>query len=155
VQKYTDWAIKDGEVDHIWSQLPLFKIVTWTVNVHASAGEREMIQKLGDLNEQWYEALEIEAAEERKDGVVPEVPTLYGVTASHSVLAFVSYAPPTEEREQPQLRLIAMFDFGKEGYDVWNSLAVAIFVTHCRNRMMQLKECLPEPQLLEEEDPDL
>ncbi|KAH7088881.1 hypothetical protein FB567DRAFT_467667 [Paraphoma chrysanthemicola] len=155
VQKYTDWAMKDGRVDHIWPELPLFKIVTWTVNVHASVGEREMIQKLGDLYDQWYDALQIDAAEESGDRVVPEVPTLYGVTASHSVLAFVSYAPPTEEKEQPQLRLIAMFDFGKEGYDVWNSLAVAIFVTHCRNRMMQLQECLPAPELANEEDPDL
>ncbi|KAF2032692.1 hypothetical protein EK21DRAFT_109759 [Setomelanomma holmii] len=155
VQKYTHWAMKDGGVDSIWSQLPLFKIVTWSVNVHASVGEREMIQKLGELYDQWYDALDIKAAEERKDSVIPEVPTLYGVTASHTVLAFVSYAPPTEDKGQPQLRLIAMFDFGQEGYDVWNSLAVAIFITHCRNRMMQLRECLPEPEPLLEEDPDL
>lgn len=89
------------------------------------------------------------------DMVVPEVPTLYGVTASHTVMAFVSYAPSTEDKEVPQLRLIAMFDFGKEGYDVWHALAVAIFITHCRNRMMQLKEVLPQPELPAEDDPDL
>lgn len=70
-------------------------------------------------------------------------------------MAFVSYTPAKEERDQPQLRLIAMFDFNKEGYDVWNSLAIAIFVIHCRNRMMQLRECVPEPEIMTEEDPDL
>jgi hypothetical protein len=114
-----------------------------------------MLEKLGRLHELWHDALQIDEAEQRGDSVVPEVPTLYGITASHSVMAFVSYAPADRERDQPQLRLIAMFDFSKEGYDVWNSLAIAIFVIHCRNRMMQLSECLSEPEVLLEEDPDL
>ncbi|CAO2654788.1 Nn.00g115210.m01.CDS01 [Neocucurbitaria sp. VM-36] len=155
VQKYTKWAMKDGEIDHIWPELPLFEIVTWGLNVHSSDGEKRMIEKLSNLHARWREALQAQTAEGRLMSAVPEVPTLHGVTASHTVMAFVSYAPPTEENEQPQLRLIAMFDFGKEGYDVWNSLAIAIFVVHCRNRMMQLKECLPEPELSTEEDPDI
>jgi hypothetical protein len=155
IQKYAAWAMKDGEVDHLWSQLPLFKTVTWPKTVHSAVGEQKMLQELGDLHDQWYDVLQIQEAEERMDMVVPEVPTLYGVTASHTVMAFVSYAPSTEDKEVPQLRLIAMFDFGKEGYDVWHALAVAIFITHCRNRMMQLKEVLPEPELPAEDDPDL
>ncbi|KAH7398302.1 hypothetical protein BKA66DRAFT_407780 [Pyrenochaeta sp. MPI-SDFR-AT-0127] len=155
VQKYTKWAMKDGDVEHLWANLPLFETVTWATNVHASEGERKMIQKLGDLHARWQDAIHIESPEGQRAPLSPEVPTLYGVTASHTVMAFVSYAPPTEEQEQAQLRLIAMFDFGKEGYDVWNSLAVAIFVIHCRNRMIQLKECLSEPDLSTEEDPDL
>jgi hypothetical protein len=147
--------MKDGEVDHIWPDLPLFEIVTWPKTVHSSVGERAMLQKLGDLHDRWYETLEAQKAEDQFHGVVPEVPTLYGVTASHTVMAFVSYAPPTNEQEKPQLRLIAMFDFGIEGYDVWHALAVAIFIAHCRNRMMQLKDILPEPEHLSEEDPDL
>lgn len=145
--------MKDGGVDHLWHDLPLFEIVTWSLKVDVSLGEAKMLRKLQRLYGQWQEALEEQARLDQTTSV--EVPTLYGVTASHTVMAFVSYAPPTEENEQPQLRLIAMFDFGKEGYDVWNSLAVAIFVIHCRNRMTQLKECLPEPLCSLAEDPDL
>ncbi|KAF1839495.1 hypothetical protein BDW02DRAFT_155077 [Decorospora gaudefroyi] len=156
VKKYARWAMKDGQVDHLWAQLPLFQTVTFSRHVHPSVGEQRMIEKLGHLYELWHEALQIDEAQDRGDSVVPEVPTLYGITASHSVLAFVSYAPPTEEKDVPQLRLIAMFDFQKEGYDVWNSIAIAIFVVHCRNRMVQLKDCLPDPQLsTESDDPDL
>ncbi|KNG47061.1 hypothetical protein DDE82_001181 [Stemphylium lycopersici] len=155
VMSYTKWAMKDGRVDHIWSRLPLFQTVTFSRHVHPSVGEEKMIEKLGRLHELWHAALQIDEAEQRGDSVVPEVPTLYGITASHSVMAFVSYAPANEEREQPQLRLIAMFDFSKEGYDVWNSLAIAIFVIHCRNRMMQLSECLSDSETSTEEDPDL
>jgi hypothetical protein len=147
--------MKDGRVDHLWPYLPLFQTVTFSRHAHPSVGEAKMIEKLGKLHGLWHEALQIDQAEERGRSVIPEVPTLYGIIASHSVLAFVSYAPPDEEKETPQLRLIAMFDFHKEGYDVWNSLAIAIFVIHCRNRMVQLKECLPEPDVCEREDPDL
>lgn len=155
VQKYTSWAMRDGEVDQIWPELPLFKTVIWPKAVHASIGERAMLRKLGDLYNQWYDALQIDDAAERGDMDAPEVPTLYGVTASQTVMAFVSYAPPTEEKEQAELRLIAMFDFKKEGYDVWHALAIAIFITHCRNRMMQLKDVIPAPEVLTETDPDL
>jgi hypothetical protein len=155
VEKYTRWAMKDGKVDRLWTELPLFKTVIWGMYVDSRVGERDMLAELGDLYKRWYTALDIEAAVRRMDEVVPEVPTLYGVTASHTVMAFVSYSPSTYDETPPKLRLIAMFDFGKEGYDVWHSLAIAIFVTHCRNRMMQLQELLPEPDVLMEEDPDL
>lgn len=155
VQQYTSWAMKDGAVDHLWASLPLFEVVTWPKTVHAAEGEQKMCAKLGKLYNKWYKALDIQKAEDRGDKVVPEVPTLYGVTASHTIMAFVSYGPPSADKQQPQLRLIAMFDFGKDGYEVWHALAIAIFVTHCRNRMMQLKEMLPEQQLSTKEDPDL
>lgn len=155
IKKYTKWAMKDGQVDHIWSELPLFQIVTFSRHVHPTLGEAKMIEKLGRLYELWHEALQIDEAESRGDAVIPAVPTLYGITASHSVFAFVSYAVPTEENEQPQLRLIAMFDFNKEGFDVWNSLAISIFVIHCRNRIMELRERLPELKVSDDEDPDL
>lgn len=70
-------------------------------------------------------------------------------------MAFVSYLPVSKENRNPGLRLVAMFDFGKDGLDVWNALAAAIFVVHCRNRMMQLKEYLPRPEVLAREDPDV
>jgi hypothetical protein len=144
--------MKDGDVEDHWATLPLFEVVTWGKDVHSSVGEQKMIQKLGQLHNRWFEARQAQLSEGIDN--VPEIPTLYGVSASHSLMAFVSYAPPTESKAPATLRLVAMFDFGKEGYDVWNSLAVSIFVVHCRNRMIELKESLPEPQSFSEADPD-
>ena len=45
--------------------------------------------------------------------------------------------------------------FGQADYDVWNSLAIAIFVIHCCNNMMALKEDLPEYPSDSSSDPDL
>lgn len=155
VKAYTKWAMKDGKVDHLWAQLPLFKTITFSRRIHPSIGEEKMLQKLGRLHELWHNALEKCENDRGGEPVVAEVPTLYGITASHTVVAFVSYAPATKERGQPHLRLLAMFDYGKEGYDVWNALAMAIFILHCRNRLMQMSECLSEPETFSEEDPDL
>ncbi|CAN9197551.1 unnamed protein product [Alternaria alternata] len=155
VKAYTKWAMKDGGVEHLWSQLPLFQTVTFSKRVHPAVGERKMIEKLDRLHELWYDALQIDQATDRGDSNVPEVPTLYGITATHTVMAFVSYAPSTKKNEQSSVRLLAMYDFMQEGCDVWNSLAISIFIIHCRNRMMQLREWLPEPEISIQEDPDL
>lgn len=153
VRNYTKWAAKDGDVDQLWSELPLFELISFPLEVHSSIVEEKMTKRLSNLHAKWHEALQFQATESGTEA--PEIPTLYGVTASHTVMAFVSHVPPTEGKGQGGLRLIAMFDFGKEGYDVWNSLAVAIFVIHCRNRMMQLKDSLPEFEFSTDEDPDL
>ncbi|KAJ8118741.1 hypothetical protein OPT61_g350 [Boeremia exigua] len=155
--RYTSWAMKDGGVDSIWSTLPLFEIVTVSKNVSSTVLESRTLAKLGDLHERWQHTLASRGTTQSfgsSSSTSLEAPTLYGVSASHTIMAFVSYHPPSKENRIPGLRLIAMFDFGKEGFDVWNALAAAIFVVHCRNRMMELKEYLPEPEVHAGEDPD-
>jgi hypothetical protein len=157
ISKYTRWAMKDGGVEQSWTCLPLFDIVTVGKTIPASVLESRTLAKLGRLHELWQSTLAALATTQSfstATSTVLEVPTLYAVAASHTIMAFVSYVPPTKENRAPTLRLIATFDFGREGYDVWNALAAAIFVVHCRNRMMQLKEYLPEPEVVSEEDPD-
>lgn len=156
--KYTHWAMKDGGVDLSWATLPLFEVVTVSKDVPSTVLESKTLAKLGRLHELWQSTLAVRTAAQffgSSSSMALDVPTVYGVSASHTIMAFVSYLPPSKENRVPGLRLIAMFDFGKEGFDVWNALAAAIFVVHCRNRMMQLKEYLPEPEVRIEEDPDV
>ncbi|KAF2129579.1 hypothetical protein P153DRAFT_396836 [Dothidotthia symphoricarpi CBS 119687] len=178
VDKYTDWALKDGDIKPLWDAYPLFQTVSWDKRADIYTSEQKLIWKLGRLHELWAEALEKKAA---LGYIVPEVPTLYGVVASHTVMAFVRYDPPTYESKVPQIRLVATFDFGgpdeeeeqkkkrkqkkqkrsenkqkdNAGFDVWNGFAIAMLVVHCRNIMMQLKEYLPEVDVCSEDDPDL
>lgn len=150
--------MKDGSVDQIWATLPLFEVATVSKDVSSTVLETKTLTKLGRLYELWKSTLTSRAATQSFTSLSPnmlEVPTLYAVSASHTIMAFVRYLPATKENRAPGLGLIAMFDFGKEGFDVWNALAVAIFVVHCRNRMMQLKEHLPEPDVPVQKDPDL
>lgn len=148
--------MKDGGVSALWSTLPLFETVTVGKHISSTVLESRTLTKLASLHERWQSALSTPAAKHSFSSATPlDAPTLYAVSASHTIMAFVSYVPGDQDNRVPGLRLIAMFDFGKEGFDVWNALAAAIFVVHCRNRMMELREWLPEPEVQVKEDPDV
>lgn len=153
VSVYNKWALKDGDVNHSWN-LPLFEIVTGTKHVPTTVLQDKMLRKLGNLGDRWRDALQIHSSVEGGEGssrssqnssvrrdFVREPPTLYGVIASHTIMGFVCYDIMDPN---PQLRTVAIFDFSREDYDVWNGMALAIFVIHCRNRMMELKDDLPQ-----------
>jgi len=147
--------MQDSNMRHIWQNLSLFAIVTCDKSIPTYIAEQKMIEKFIQLREQWNEAFQAHRKEMPLETAPDDLPTLYGVIASHTVMAFVSYVLPTETNPDGSLRTIAIFDFGNEGYDVWNSLAIAIFVIHCRNRMKQLQEFIPEPIVARQHDPDL
>jgi len=156
VSVYNKWALKDGDVNDPWS-LPLFKIVSGTKDVPTTRLQDKMLYKLGKLADQWCDALKLHSSVEGGEGgtndsrnsqdtavekdFIREPPTLYGVIASHTIMGFVSYDIMDPN---PSLRTVAIFDFSREDYDVWNGMAVAIFIIHCRNRMMELKDDLPQ-----------
>ena len=90
------------------------------------------------------------------------LPTLYGVIISHTIVAVVAYDPnstasysslspasptfkslphtpsPSSPLIPPCLRTISFLDLGDGNYDVWNALALAIVVVHCRNALLDL-----------------
>jgi hypothetical protein len=164
VLKYNKWALRDAGLEDVWHNISLFKTISCHKRVSPEVMQAKMLRKLNKLAATWRDALrmrEMEKAQNTKHGKsravdlepAPMVPTLYGVFASHTLLAFTSY---DAHAAKPVLRSVAMFDFGQEGYDVWNSLAVAIFVIHCRNRLLDLQEFLPTPsQTSSDSDPDL
>ena len=161
VTQYNKWAVSDGAIKIPFDTLSLFDIVHGARGVSPKLLENRMIQKLKRRAEQWEDALEIQhdfvaKYRSRSPGSAeiecPAVPTLYGIVTSHTIIAFVTYDPSAES---PALRTVAIFDFSQEGFDVWNALAVAIFCIHCRNRMIELMEFLPDFEADEEIDPDL
>lgn len=162
VLKYNKWALKDGDIESIWNDVSLFETVSSAKGESTDIMEARMIHKLDKLASLWRAGFRERKIQNTSSGSGescfdnrdsgPELPTLYGVITSHTIMAFVSY---DVHAETPLLRTVAMFDFGQEGYDVWNSLAVAIFVIHCRNRMMQLQDSLPLPEnTTTDSDPD-
>ncbi|KXL45150.1 hypothetical protein M433DRAFT_161581 [Acidomyces richmondensis BFW] len=67
------------------------------------------------------------------------IPQIYGLVASHTVVVLMAYRPD-EAAEENQVRTVAIFDYQDPGYDVWNSLALAIVVHHCRNLQLRIAE---------------
>jgi hypothetical protein len=151
VRKYNKWAMKDGNLTPMSDNLSIFDSIHCRNRMDVSLMEAKMHRRLDKLAARWRDAFhqrEIQDNTKTKSAVNqfdngPELPTLYGVISSHTIMALVSY---DVHAETPALRMVASFDWGQEGYDVWNSLAVAIFVIHCRNRMIELQEFLPQPE---------
>ena len=62
--------------------------------------------------------------------------TLKPTTTANTTLVSLPHSPTS--LVPPCLRTISFFDFGAERYDVWNALALAIVVLHCRNALLEL-----------------
>jgi hypothetical protein len=88
-------------------------------------------------------------------GYLCEPPTLYGIVAKEAVIALVAYEPLSP---RDALRTLAFFHMSKAKYDVWNALALAIVMVHCRNHLLKIKKLIPEDLdslVLSDSDPDL
>lgn len=178
ITAYTAWACADAKLNIPGSgpsySIPVLALEAGSRDTLAITLQANLLAKLEALAERHKEALRVHSSIEGPQygyyhdegewvrGKLPaeteyvhELPTLYGVIASHMVMAFVGYDMLAPE---PSLTIIAMFDWRESDYDVWNSLAVAILVIHCRNRMMELREVTAQSVEQEEdwesEDPD-
>ena len=146
--------MRDGGLQHTWKDLNVFDTVCCDMNTPSYLAEQKMVRKLHKLHERWDD--EILTHDKYGMPAPEELPTLYGVIASHTVMGFVSYVLPTAANPKGSLRTVAIFDFGDdEGFDVWNSFAIAIFAIHCRDMMQLWKEFLPLPIVVHQRDPDL
>lgn len=168
INTYVKWALADGKVDSLYD-IPIMAVESAPREVSGKALEVRMLCRLTESAERFRGALRVHNSteESRASGRRPEfrepseeyiheLPTLFGAICSHTMMAFVAYDPTADT---PTLRQIALFDFGQKEYDVWNSLAIAIFVIHCRNKMMELHEFLVDSEMEEdatdvESDPD-
>jgi len=79
----------------------------------------------------------------------PPLPTLFGIAVYHMIVALFSYDSSDEDRG---VKTLALFDFGNENQDVWNSFALAMTVVWVRDYHVKLDWPLVEPE--PESDPD-
>lgn len=68
--------------------------------------------------------------------VLQQPPTLYGVIVTGTVAAVVAYEP---DIDRPCLRIVSIFDFRDDGYDVWNGFAIAFALIHARNQLLDYR----------------
>lgn len=107
--------------------------------------------QLHDLGNQ-YRALWLDA-ERSAESVdrqyyVHDLPTLYGVVIKSSLVSFVTY---DVAQIGQGVRCLGVYNFKKEGQDIWHALAVSIIFIRARNYLMELRA---EEELGEEIDDD-
>ncbi|TKA69563.1 hypothetical protein B0A49_06415 [Cryomyces minteri] len=160
ITSYIKWAERDGKLD-VNSNIPLIAIEAGRYNESGHVLAARLIAKLEGLAMRYRTAFRVhrsvensvtdESEEESRSEYTRDLPTLYGVSITHSIVAFVGYDPMAAH---PVLHTLGIFDFGRSDFNVWNCLAIAILAVHARNVLMGLKEDTLEGSSSHLDDPD-
>lgn len=161
---YLRWAEADAELDTN-TAIP---ILTQVYEPQGTEGDYLMALAKGqcqDLTTRWKQALQVShsvemspsSSSKMSDGTILcyELPTLYALIASYTIVGIMAYRPDTDE-----LLPLFQFDFGDRDTSVYTSLALAMLACHVRNveariaeeTMIGLKQ--PNSESEEEDDPD-
>ncbi|KAF2838940.1 hypothetical protein M501DRAFT_1004790 [Patellaria atrata CBS 101060] len=152
IEDYIKWSHEDAKLNAS-NCIPLLSVVTGSKDTSTKDLQNTLIDALEVTADRYREAFVIHSSVEDVSTIneisseidAPEftqpIPTLYGAIMTHTMMGLLAYDSPGHG-EAPQLRTVGIFDWGKEDYDFWNALALAIFVVHCRDRAIELKEVL-------------
>ncbi|KAI9855424.1 MAG: hypothetical protein M1830_006465 [Pleopsidium flavum] len=144
IESYIKWSEIDGRLttDH---HVPVLTVATTKPGQDIQEVVDIVTAKLHALarryRDKWRIHSTVEASRSKdpadtvKDEYAHDLPTLYGMVISHTVVTFVSH---TTAVPYMPVRSIALFDFGDDEHDVWNGFAVAILVVMVRNYLMGL-----------------
>lgn len=149
---YTKWAGKDSGLN-TKRTIPIIATVYAQKNSSAETMQRSAIRKLRKLAARYTRALHVETSIEVSPGstnttkLATEIPTLYAVIASHTIVALIAYrveldtgfAVPADEKEgEDGTKIVAYFDMSNKNHDVWNCYALAILIVHARNVQLHI-----------------
>lgn len=141
---YMKWADRDAQLDKK-TAIPLIALVMKPAGTPAPVLQESARRKLAKLEARYEEAFRIKQSIELPPStntsngtkLVYQVPQLYAIIASHTVVALVAYRPDDTEHS---VKSMAFFDLKDKDYDVWNALALASVVCHARNVQMRVAE---------------
>ncbi|KAK6436181.1 hypothetical protein LTR95_007625 [Oleoguttula sp. CCFEE 5521] len=163
VREYLRWAMRDSQLEQR-TLIPLLTVIAKPAGTPHATLETITTHRLEKLASRYREAFLVRASTERSSPCSQAsvqysypTPTLYGIIASHTIVALVAYTPHDATRK---ITPMAFFDLTQVDYDVWNALALAIVVCHVRSVLVRIAEetglGLKVPgQFPEEDDPDL
>ena len=161
INAYVRWSLRDAPLYKKVGYAPMLAVQVAGASRNGHELQVRMVKRLRRLSREWRQALD----ELPKTEKIEQPPSVYGIIVSQTVLAFVAYIPKQIEDEgdelidpASELHTVGLFDYSDGGYDVWNTLAVAIFVIHCRNQLVELVEAAPSiitGDKPESPDPDL
>ncbi|KAL9001799.1 MAG: hypothetical protein Q9188_005242 [Gyalolechia gomerana] len=135
--EYYKWSIKDAglyRIDHI----PVLTIGTAAPRESVDSILGRVTDSLHDLGKQ-YRAHFFDRYDPktRKPIFQKELPTLYGIVITYSVVTFVTYDSRFPNKPA---RSMGSFNFAKLDQDVWHAFAAAIVMVKARDYLIGLKE---------------
>jgi hypothetical protein len=151
LSRYYEFLLDDAKLD-AQTRIPVLAMVFGSVRDSAAMLREEASRQCARLAGRWRLALE-EATAEGED--TPQIPTLYAIVASHTIIAIMSYSPrqtpypsqigsqdstDDDDDVEPQCAGMAILDLSDANNAVWDALALACVGCHVRNVMVRLAE---------------
>ncbi|WPH04414.1 Hypothetical protein R9X50_00730500 [Acrodontium crateriforme] len=152
LMEYTKWASRNSGLD-VKRIIPIIATVYAQKNSSPETMQHEAIRKLRKLAARYTEALHVETSIEVSPSstnttkLATEIPTLYAIIASHTIIALIAYRveldtgfldPAHEQEGNDGTKVVAYFDMSNKNHDVWNCYALAILIVHARNVQLRI-----------------
>ncbi|RDW69626.1 hypothetical protein BP6252_08646 [Coleophoma cylindrospora] len=154
IKRYARWTEEDGGYINL-RFIPNTVIVTKRPAQTFQESSHDLISQMTFLAERYRAMLALPTPKIGKLGEIElyskQPPIIYGITIVASKV-FLWTMDSAKIGAKP--KFIQHFEFAEEGMDVWNAIAVAIFLVMARNYIISIKDEL-EPDFDESDDPDL
>ncbi|KAL8737549.1 MAG: hypothetical protein Q9181_001563 [Wetmoreana brouardii] len=148
---YYKWTIMDGGLSRI-DHIPVLAIGTAAHREPVTSVLSRVTDQLHELGRQ-YRAYFFDHTDPvtGEPVFIRELPTLYGVVITYSIVTFVTYDARFPSK---QVQSMGSYDFSNEEQDVWHAFAAAIVFVKARDYLIMLKEEKDLGATLEDGDSD-
>ncbi|KAL8942468.1 MAG: hypothetical protein Q9211_001362 [Gyalolechia sp. 1 TL-2023] len=135
--EYYKWSIKDAGLYRI-EHIPVLTIGTAAPRESVTSILGRVTDSLHDLGKQYRAHLfDRYDPETRQPIFKKELPTLYGIVITYSVVTFVTYDSRFPNKA---VQSMGSFNFAKLDQDVWHAFAAAIVMVKARDYLIGLKK---------------
>lgn len=137
LETYYRWSMADAGLQHI-QHIPVISIATAAPNESTASVLNRLNDQLHTAAEKYYSLwIDEDATNDIELCYFHDLPTLYGVLITRSVVAILTHDTihPGEAA-----RFLARCDFQNEDTDGWMALALSVLFIRARNYLMELEE---------------
>ncbi|GAD97085.1 conserved hypothetical protein [Paecilomyces variotii No. 5] len=142
IQKYINWAERDAQLNHCNSAIPVYHVYCMKKGESTRAAIQMLEKGLISTGEEYQEILQTESF--AHSDTINYYPVITGFLVCGPIVAVITLNSASEAFSDASsdtfCKLISQFDFGDDGQDVWNALAIALTVIRIRKTMLELAE---------------
>ncbi|KAI4165509.1 MAG: hypothetical protein LQ342_000920 [Letrouitia transgressa] len=133
---YHKWTLKDADLAHT-PHIPVVAIGTAAEHETVASVVGRVTDQLHELGRQYNKLFYSHTDEDGVQHLKRELPTLYGIVITYTVVSFVTYDAHFPGK---QVQSMGTYDFSQTGGTVWLGLAVSIYLIKARNYLIELEE---------------
>lgn len=148
VRAYIRWSHRDADVTNLIREqklVPLLSVVAGHKGMDIGQLEQRTLRALKEKSRKVLELIRKPEVKNRADfgrdeSYIMALPTVWGLVVLQEVAAIVAYQPLSAGKDK--LLPIAFFHLRNALYTEWNTVAIALLIVHCRQRLLEMAAAL-------------